>query len=170
MLENLMICINAALSGDFSDLETSVAVSGGEFVLLLNTIMLGLSQDIININLDLYTEFITFYIDGEMSEYQMSQLQSARSSIFSYCAMAAAEIVQQETEIAPEAEEYIGQLELSLEVQAQNYSAEVNMLEKILKLMDDITLGCSVKVAFLQFCFMIKRSDSGVCQVCFFLL
>ena len=148
MLENLMICINAALSGDFSDLETSVAVSGGEFVLLLNTIMLGLSQDIININLDLYNEFITFYIDGEVSEYQMSQLQSARSSIFSYCAMAAAEIVQQETEIAPEAEEYIGQLELSLEVQAQNFSAEVNMLEKILKLMDDITLGCSVKVAF----------------------
>ena len=148
MLENLMICINAALSGDFSDLETSVAVSGGEFVLLLNTIMLGLSQDIININLDLYNEFITFYIDGEMSEYQISQLQSAKSSIFSYCAMAAAEIVQQETEIAPEAEEYIGQLELSLEVQAQNFSAEVNMLEKILKLMDDTTLGCSVKVAF----------------------
>ena len=143
-----MICINAALSGDFSDLETSVAVSGGEFVLLLNTIMLGLSQDIININLDLYNEFITFYIDGEMSEYQISQLQSARSSIFSYCAMAAAEIVQQETEIAPEAEEYIGQLELSLDIQAQNFSAEVNMLEKILKLMDDITLGCSVKVAF----------------------
>ena len=143
-----MICINAALSGDFTDLETSVAVSGGEFVLLLNTIMLGLSQDIININLDLYNEFITFYIDGEMSEYQMSQLQSARSSIFSYCAMAAAEIVQQETEIAPEAEEYIGQLELSLDIQAQNFSAEVNMLEKILKLMDDITLGCSVKVAF----------------------
>ena len=157
MLENLMICINAALSGDFSDLETSVAVSGGEFVLLLNTIMLGLSQDIININLDLYNEFITFYIDGEMSEYQISQLQSAKSSIFSYCAMAAAEIVQQETEIAPEAEEYIGQLELSLEVQAQNFSAEVNMLEKILKLMDDITLGCSVKVALLQFCFMIKK-------------
>ena len=155
MLENLMICINAALSGDFSDLETSVAVSGGEFVLLLNTIMLGLSQDIININLDLYNEFITFYIDGEMSEYQMSQLQSARSSIFSYCAMAAAEIVQQETEIAPEAEEYIGQLELSLEVQAQNFSAEVNMLEKILKLMDDITLGCSVKVAFFAILFLL---------------
>ena len=148
MLENLMICINAALSGDFSDLETSVAVSGGEFVLLLNTIMLGLSQDIININLDHYTKFITFYIDGETSEYQISQLQSAKSSIFSYCAMAAAEIVQQETEIAPEAEEYIGQLELSLDIQAQNFSAEVNMLEKILKLMDDITLGCSVKAAF----------------------
>ena len=143
-----MICINAALSGDFSDLETSVAVSGGEFVLLLNTIMLGLSQDIININLDLYTKFITFYIDGETSEYQISQLQSAKSSIFSYCAMAAAEIVQQETEIAPEAEEYIGQLELSLDILAQNFSAEVNMLEKILKLMDDITLGCSVKAAF----------------------
>ena len=69
-----MICIQAALSGDFTVIEVSVSVSAEEFVLLLNKIMLGLSSDNINIDFELYSLFITYYIEGEISEYHIAQL------------------------------------------------------------------------------------------------
>ena len=73
-LENIMICIQAALNGDFTGIEVSVKVSAEEFVLLLNKIMLGLSSDNINIDFEMYSLFITYCIEGEISEYHIAQL------------------------------------------------------------------------------------------------
>ena len=56
-LDNIMICIDAAIKGSFTGLDVSVSVSVEEFLLKLNTIMLGLSQDTLNIDLNLYLEF-----------------------------------------------------------------------------------------------------------------
>ena len=73
-LDNIMICIDAAIKGSFTGLDVSVSVSVEEFVLKLNTIMLGLSQDTLNIDLNLYLEFITLYFEGEISQYQINAL------------------------------------------------------------------------------------------------
>ena len=76
-----MICIQAALSGDFTVIEVSVSVSAEEFVLLLNKIMLGLSSDNINIDFEIYSLFITYYIEGEISEYHIAQLNRLKMKI-----------------------------------------------------------------------------------------
>lgn len=73
-LDNIMTCIDAAIKGSFTGLEVSVTVSVEVFLMKLNTIMLGLSQDTININLDLYLEFITLFFEGEISEYHIDAL------------------------------------------------------------------------------------------------
>ena len=73
-LDNIMICIDAAIKGSFTGLDVSVSVSVEEFVLKLNAIMLGLSQDTLNIDLNLYLEFITLYFEGEISQYQINAL------------------------------------------------------------------------------------------------
>ena len=69
-----MICIDAAIKGSFTGLDVSVSVSVEEFLLKLSTIMLGLSQDTLNIDLNLYLEFITLYFEGEISQYQINAL------------------------------------------------------------------------------------------------
>ena len=73
-LDNIMICIDAAIKGSFTGLTVSVSVSVEEFLLRLNTIMLGLSQDTLNIDFNLYLEFITLYFEGEISQYQIDAL------------------------------------------------------------------------------------------------
>ena len=73
-LDNIMICIDAAIQGSFTGLNVTVSVSVDEFLLKLNTIMLGLSQDTLNIDLDLYLEFITLYFEGEISQYHIDTL------------------------------------------------------------------------------------------------
>ena len=73
-LDNIMICIDAAIKGSFTGLNVSVSVSVEEFLLRLNTIMLGLSQDTLNIDFKLYLEFITLYFEGEISQYQIDAL------------------------------------------------------------------------------------------------
>ena len=73
-LDSIMICIDAAIKGSFTGLDVSVSVSVEEFLLKLSTIMLGLSQDTLNIDLNLYLEFITLYFEGEISQYQINAL------------------------------------------------------------------------------------------------
>ena len=73
-LDNIMTCIDASIQESFDNLEVSVPVSSDIFLLKLSTIMLGLSEDTLNIDLDLYLEFITLYIEGEISVYQKDSL------------------------------------------------------------------------------------------------
>ena len=73
-LDNIMTCIDASIQESFDNLEVSVPVSSDIFLLKLRTIMLGLSEDTLNIDLDLYLEFITLYIEGEISVYQKDSL------------------------------------------------------------------------------------------------
>ena len=73
-LDNIMICIDAGIQGSFTGLNVTVSVSVEEFLLKLNTIMLGLSQDTLNIDLNLYLEFITLYFEGEISQYHINTL------------------------------------------------------------------------------------------------
>ena len=73
-LDNIMTCIDASIQESFDNLEVSVPVSSDIFLLKLRTIMLGLSEDTLNIDLDLYLEFITLYIEGEISMYQKDSL------------------------------------------------------------------------------------------------
>ena len=72
-LQNVMTCIDAALAGDFSGLTVSKAVPAEEFMMMLNKIMLGLSQDNTNIDI-LYFDFILLEIEGEISEYHVQSL------------------------------------------------------------------------------------------------
>ena len=72
-LQNVMACIDAALAGDFSGLTVSKSVSAEEFMVMLNKIMLGLSQDNSNIDI-LYFDFILLEIEGEISEYHVQSL------------------------------------------------------------------------------------------------
>ena len=73
-LQNIMVCIDAGISGSFDGLNVTVAVSADIFLDKLNTLMLGLSQDTLNIDFQLYTEFLTYYIEGETSLYIMQSL------------------------------------------------------------------------------------------------
>ena len=73
-LDNMMKCIDAAIAGNFENLNVSVNVTADKFISSLNTLMLGLSQDIVNVDFVLYIEFITFYFEGEISEYQIESL------------------------------------------------------------------------------------------------
>ena len=84
-LDNIMICIDAAIKGSFTGLDVSVTVSVEEFVLKLNTILLGLSQDTLNIDLNLYLEFITLYFEGEISQYQINALTRKVLTFFHVC-------------------------------------------------------------------------------------
>ena len=68
-----MRCIDAALAEDFSALNATQSVPAGEFMRMLNKIMLGLSVDITNIDL-VYFDFILLEIEGEISEYQRQSL------------------------------------------------------------------------------------------------
>lgn len=68
-----MRCIDAALAEDFSALNATQSVPAGEFMRMLNQIMLGLSVDITNIDL-VYFDFILLEIEGEISEYQRQSL------------------------------------------------------------------------------------------------
>ena len=72
-LETVMVCIDAALAGDFSGLNATQSVSAGEFMMMLNKIMLGLTDDITNIDI-VYFEFILLQIEGEISPYQVESL------------------------------------------------------------------------------------------------
>ena len=73
-LDNMMKCVDAAIAGNFDSLNVSVNISADQFISSLNTLMLGLSQDIVNVNFELYIEFITFYFEGEISDYQLESL------------------------------------------------------------------------------------------------
>ena len=73
-LDNMMKCVDAAIAVNFDSLNVSVNVSADQFISSLNTLMLGLSQDIVNVNFELYIEFITFYFEGEISDYQLESL------------------------------------------------------------------------------------------------
>ena len=73
-LQNMMVCIDAGISGSFDGLNVTVAVSADIFLDKLNTLMLGLSQDNLNIDFQLYTEFLTYYIEGETSLYILQSL------------------------------------------------------------------------------------------------
>ena len=55
-------------------LNVSVNVTADKFISSLNTLMLGLSQDIVNVDFVLYIEFITFYFEGEIPESQIESL------------------------------------------------------------------------------------------------
>lgn len=68
-----MRCIDAAIVGDFSALNATQSVPAGEFMMKLNIIMLGLSEDITNIDL-VYFDFILLEIEGEISPYQIQSL------------------------------------------------------------------------------------------------
>ena len=75
-----MRCIDAAIVGDFSALNATQSVAAGEFMMKLSIIMLGLSEDITNIDL-VYFDFILLEIEGEISPYQIqSLLRSVRLS------------------------------------------------------------------------------------------
>ena len=84
-LDNIMICIDAAIKGSFAGLNVSVSVSVEQFLLRLNTIMLGLSQDTLNIDFKLYLEFITLYFEGEISQYQIDALTRKVLILLHYC-------------------------------------------------------------------------------------
>ena len=84
-LDNIMICIDAAIKGSFTGLNVSVSVSVEEFLLRLNTIMLGLSQDTLNIDFKSYLEFITLYFEGEISQYQIDALTRKVLILLHYC-------------------------------------------------------------------------------------
>ena len=78
-LQTVMRCIDAALAADFSGLNATQTVPAAEFMLMLNKIMLGLSDDTTNIDFIVYFEFILLEIEGEISEYHIqSLLRSAR--------------------------------------------------------------------------------------------
>ena len=68
-----MRCIEAALAADFSGLNATQSVPAAEFMMMLNKIMLGLSDDITNIDL-VYFDFILLEIEGEISQYQIQSL------------------------------------------------------------------------------------------------
>ena len=73
-LQNVMRCIDAALAGDFSALNATKSVSAAEFMLMLNKIMLGLSDDTTNIDFIIYFDFILLEIEGEISQYHIQSL------------------------------------------------------------------------------------------------
>ena len=68
-----MVCIEAALAGDFSGLNATQSVPAAQFMMMLNQIMLGLTDDITNIDI-VYFDFILLQIEGEISEYQVQSL------------------------------------------------------------------------------------------------
>ena len=73
-LQTVMRCIDAALAADFSGLNATQTVPAAEFMLMLNKIMLGLSDDTTNIDFIVYFEFILLEIEGEISQYQLRSL------------------------------------------------------------------------------------------------
>ena len=68
-----MAYVDAGISGNFSGLDVSKKVPAEEFMEMLNRIMMGLSQDITNIDV-LYFDFILLEIEGEISEYHIQSL------------------------------------------------------------------------------------------------
>merc|ERR1712241_987480 len=135
-----MVCIDAGISGSFDGLNVTVAVSADIFLDKLNTLMLGLSQDTLNIDSQLYTEFLTYYIEGETSLYIIQSLTSIKATVFSYCSMMAAEITQQEGDVANNAGVQISNE--NIEEKITFYATERQKLESLLQSIEYLLSTC----------------------------